>query len=498
MSRLIWREWRYLLPILLILILSGASACLSGYFSDAFLSAVEDELATEAWIDLGIFAALYLLSFLLLMLENHLEIAFDSRIQDRLLRHAVRRRRDDSDGSSLSSDVSYTVPTIVESYVSPILNIFYSVSLVIMGTGILAWIDLWSLLVMAELLVLSSLTYFLIQRGIGNTADRDRESTDRFIDFVSSLERRKFALLSSLFSLRLRGRAAEETVKLKRDKVWREDRMTSYGNIIYLPSFLSDCAFLVLFVIAALNGDIDLPLISIYVLIQGFISNACQNLLDSVADLRYGREFVASLFDQSEEKDSGGEERGDSIALRDVVVDFQDVTLRYDLELDPRSKYLITGDNGAGKSTLLKLIFGEIEPTSGELITLPDGSISYMDQSPYIFRENLDFNLMCSDRSAAESLLAELGFSAGRIREIGAMDDVTECSEGEKRRIALARAILSGATFVLLDEPLNNIDSESKADIVEFLKSYEKGFAVVSHSDIGQLRDAVDREIVIG
>lgn len=497
MSRLIWKEWRYLLPILLTLVLSGASACLSGYFSDAFLSAVEDQLTDKAWINLGIFAALYLLSFILLMLENHLEIAFDYRIQDQLLRHAVKQRRDDSDSSSLSSDVSYTVPTIVDSYVSPILNIFYSVALVIMGTGILAWISLWSLLIMAALLVLSSLTYFLIQKEIGNTADRDRKSTDVFIDFVSSLERRKFALLSSIFSLRLRGRAKEETEKLRKDKVWREDRMTSYGNVIYLPSFLSDCAFLILFIVSALNGDIQLPLISIYVLIQGFISNACQTLLDSVTDLRYGREFVASLFDKKEDKSNEYEERCDFIALRNVSVEFQNVTLKYDLELDSKNKYLITGDNGAGKSTLLKLIFGEVKPTTGEVITLPRGSISYMDQSPYIFHENLEFNLMYQDSQRADSLLSELGFSEERIREISAMSDVTECSEGEKRRIALVRAILSGAKFVLLDEPLNNIDTESKANIVEFLKSYRKGFAVVSHSDISQLKEIVDQEIAI-
>ena len=148
---------------------------------------------------------------------------------------------------------------------------------------------------------------------------------------------------------------------------------------------------------------------------------------------------------------------------------------------------VIVGQSGIGKSTLLKLLLGLYAPQSGTLsIDTPDGSVpvnratrslfSYAPQGNFLLSGTLRENLTFTNPDATEEeLRAALYISAmdefvaslpegldTPLRENGA-----GLSEGQAQRISLARAILSGAPVLLLDEVTSALDAETEQTVLE-------------------------------
>lgn len=146
----------------------------------------------------------------------------------------------------------------------------------------------------------------------------------------------------------------------------------------------------------------------------------------------------------------------------------------------PRNQSLaIVGPVGCGKSTLLNLILSELTPTKGQ-IQIADHfqQVAYVTQDPYIinasFKENLIFgqaNVSTLDLSQAIHLSAlEYDVSklpAGLNTEIG--EKGVNLSGGQKQRVCLARAFLSKADLIVLDDPLSAVDSHTEHWILEKL-----------------------------
>lgn len=152
-----------------------------------------------------------------------------------------------------------------------------------------------------------------------------------------------------------------------------------------------------------------------------------------------------------------------------------------DLDIPLGSCTLILGPNGAGKSTLMSLICGLLEKQSGEIrinSKWPTDFFSYGTQNTALYadlsvKENLELfaNLMSNPEQAL-----------GKIIEVAKSLDLTEhmnkkiahCSGGLRQRVHVAATLLGKYPLLVLDEPFNNIDPESRLVISEALKSYIK------------------------
>jgi heme exporter protein A len=138
----------------------------------------------------------------------------------------------------------------------------------------------------------------------------------------------------------------------------------------------------------------------------------------------------------------------------------------------PGSALLIEGPNGAGKTTLLRVIAGLTMPESGE-VTWSGASLRTQLQTGVLrlaffghatalkpeisARANLQFFAQLSGRQAdVEGLLDLTGLASC------AHLDVRLLSAGQRRRAALARVLLSGASLWLLDEPQTNLDKAGR------------------------------------
>lgn len=164
----------------------------------------------------------------------------------------------------------------------------------------------------------------------------------------------------------------------------------------------------------------------------------------------------------------------------------------------------IRGASGSGKSTLLSIIAGWVVPTEGSITSVGVKGLTWVAQNPFGVprRTALDhavLPLLASgvSRTTAErkalSLFHEFRLEAIALREFG------QLSGGEAQRLMLARAVLSGADLVLVDEPTAQLDPLSAMLVVEVLHAMagaNRAVLVATHDP--RVADACEKSIVLG
>ncbi len=186
------------------------------------------------------------------------------------------------------------------------------------------------------------------------------------------------------------------------------------------------------------------------------------------------------------------------IRVRDLLVHFNGVVgLRLPtLDISPEERVGICGPNGSGKTTLLRVLAGLLAPTQGEVTGLPPpGRTILVHQQPYFFRgtarSNIVFALRLMRRPPAEADVWLDRLDIARLAERTAK----VLSAGERRRLALARALAAAPEVLLLDEPLSALDNEGRDTVHEALASFAGTLVIAAP----HLDDApVDRIVKLG
>jgi len=141
----------------------------------------------------------------------------------------------------------------------------------------------------------------------------------------------------------------------------------------------------------------------------------------------------------------------------------------------------LIGPNGAGKSVLLRMILGEEKLDKGEVKIGPSVSIAYYAQE----HETLDFNQTVLDAVRYAGEMSESRAIAFLLRYLFTYKQVSqkisELSGGERSRLQLALLVLSGANFLVLDEPTNNLDIASAEVLEQALTDFVGSVLVISH-----------------
>ena len=199
---------------------------------------------------------------------------------------------------------------------------------------------------------------------------------------------------------------------------------------------------------------------------------------------------------------------GDKVILDNVTMAFY-----------PGAKIGVVGPNGAGKSSILKIMAGIDQPSNGESFLDPGASVGILLQEPPLneeknVRENVEegmgeiFQIRQRYEAIAEEMATnytdELMEEMTELQEkIDAADaweldskveqamdalrcpppeeSVTQLSGGERRRVALAKLLLSEPDLLLLDEPTNHLDAESVLWLEQHLAKYPGAVLAVTH-----------------
>lgn len=194
---------------------------------------------------------------------------------------------------------------------------------------------------------------------------------------------------------------------------------------------------------------------------------------------------------------------------------FQGVNVKF----TPGNCYGLIGANGAGKSTFLKILSGELEPQTGEVIMDKNLRLSILKQDHYAFDEHsvLKTVLMGNDRlykviEAREKLYAKPDFSEAdgvlsgdletQFAELGGWEAESEAgvmlaglgipeplhtqemkmlTGGNKVKVLLAQALFGQPDILLLDEPTNHLDIYAIKWLEDFLMNFKNTVIVISH-----------------
>ena len=145
----------------------------------------------------------------------------------------------------------------------------------------------------------------------------------------------------------------------------------------------------------------------------------------------------------------------------------------------------ILGPNGSGKSTLLKLILGELEPTSGEVVSGTRLQVAYFDQHRRMLnldktvRENMSDSDYVTVKGRSRHVIGYLKdflFAPERIDS-----PVRALSGGERNRLLLAKIFTRSVNMIVLDEPTNDLDVDTLELLEDLLADYEGTLLLVSH-----------------
>lgn len=152
-----------------------------------------------------------------------------------------------------------------------------------------------------------------------------------------------------------------------------------------------------------------------------------------------------------------------------------------ELYINRGDKISLVGRNGCGKSTLLKVIARDIEPDAGEIFVQPGVKVSYMPQDP-------DFSGYATLREVVLSGLPEhergQEYRADILIEqfdIRAEQSPEQSSGGERKKAALAKALINEPDILLLDEPTNHLDMPTIEKLEKIIADFRGAVILISH-----------------
>lgn len=234
----------------------------------------------------------------------------------------------------------------------------------------------------------------------------------------------------------------------------------------------------------------------------GYVFGPAQFLATANLHLQSARaalERVSALYDIVPEETPG---TGEVVKRLGGEIEFRNVSFSYNgrdpvlknisFRIKPGERVAITAPSGVGKTTLLSLVLGFYRPTSGEIyfdgrpaseyhVTSLRGRIGYVAQSALLISGTIMENLRYGNQDATEAQVVHAaklagihefisGLPAGYATELG--DKGMNLSEGERQRLALARALVKEPDIFVLDEPTSALDGQTEASIFRSLPSF--------------------------
>lgn len=183
------------------------------------------------------------------------------------------------------------------------------------------------------------------------------------------------------------------------------------------------------------------------------------------------------------------------VELKDVSIAYSGRTVCEHVSFDVNrgDRVAVQGKNGSGKSSILKLVTGELVPYGGMLSVGSNLVISYVSQDTSFLRGNLrrfaeQYNI---DESLFKAILRKLDFSREQFDK-----DMTDFSEGQKKKVLLARSLCEKAHLYVWDEPLNFIDVLSRMQIEDLILAHNPTMLFVEH-DGAFIREIATKTVVL-
>ena len=159
-------------------------------------------------------------------------------------------------------------------------------------------------------------------------------------------------------------------------------------------------------------------------------------------------------------------------------------------QIEPGERIGLLGRNGAGKTTFMRILCGDVEPDFGEAAFAPGVRVALLPQDvplglagsvAEVVRAGLtpsahDDHVAWKDEERVEQILSRMSLDGGA--------EFNRLSSGMKRRVLLARTLVSAPDLLLLDEPTNHLDIEAIEWLEDFLSRWRGAYLFVTHDRV--------------
>ncbi len=279
----------------------------------------------------------------------------------------------------------------------------------------------------------------------------------------------------------------------------------------------------------ALKHQFTLGDLLLFMTYMGYLIAPIQGITEQITIRRQKMVNVRRVYEVlSDHEDIEHQQQDVRLNVTAGKLDFQNVTYSYkdkiildqvNMTISPGEKIGIIGPSGAGKSTLLRLLDLYLEPTAGRIliddqdiqsVSLQDlrRSIAWVSQSPQLFADTIESNIMDGDiyrqispeelvwaskASNVDEFVSKLPLGMSSVVGEGG----SSLSGGQKQRISIARALIKNAQIICLDEPTSALDAQSEAYIQESISSLINGKTVILVTHRYPLLNLMDKIYVL-
>ena len=391
-----------------------------------------------------------------------------------------------SDISEIEKYTSNTIHDLTNAVISIVLVAIY------VGTK-----NIYMLLITASLypVIIVIMTFWgnILKRLAQKRRGKIDKLVEQTVDCVNGIEVIKSYNLSSVFMAKIENKI-NEILDNEYKRAWIMHFSQTLQRILFcIPNMICPLIALIL----VLRSKISIGEMTAYiVLINKIISNMKQLpfLITDAKEKKVSIDRINQILNAPIRKEKSTKELfKNKIVLKDVSFRYteeKEVLKNISFSLENNKTYAFVGMSGQGKSTIFKLLSGLEDEYDGKCSINKNCAI--VPQNPFIFAGTIAENIGIGRFGATEDDIVKAAIAAGIHDKIVNLEDKYNTivgengvglSGGEKQRICIARALVSGAEVLLFDEPTASVDSETEKIILNTLEQLrgKKTIILISH-----------------
>lgn len=494
---------------------------------------IKSKSLRQLYIFIFCLAILYIMKYICSIISNYISVKFSNQLSNELKLNLLKQ--------IVKLPMSY-LGNIGKGYLQGRISECNMITVNISNTFVGAFINtldiilsiLTMILINAKLsiIVLVIMPLFFVTIKITNKSFT--KTTEESLEATANMNAESFEIINGVEDIKiLNGKNTfvkkfEHTInKLIKISLRQKVKMVILSQNISAINDFGTLLVLLISGILILKGEFTIGLYTTFSLYVGKIFSGTQFLANVGPSLKQTCLSIERVYEFIEMED---EDTGKINDLNESIrcIKFENVSFRYKndenfvfkslgFEIRANEKILIRGVNGAGKSTLVKIIDGLYEPQDGtvtinnlDLCTIRRESlrkrVGIVSQNIYLFKgtvlDNILYGQERKKREDVEKLLVDFKLKKYMDKLPQGLDTTiienrNGISGGQIQVMAFIRTMLSNKDVIILDEPIANVDEETRGIILDILKNYNfKGILImISHYNEGL--DFFDRVIDI-
>ncbi len=421
-------------------------------------------------------------------------------IQNAIVQHILKVKNEfwvkESTGKLLAkitsdiSEIEKFTSTTIHDFINAIISIVFVA--IYVGTK-----NIYMLFITASLypVIIIIMTFWgnILKRLAQNRRGKIDKLVEQTVDCVNGIEVVKSYNLNSIFLAKIENRIVE-ILDNEYKRAWIMHFSQTLQRFLFcIPNMVCPLIALIL----VLRKEISIGEMTAYiVLINKIISNMKQLpfLITDAKEKKVSMDRINQILNASIRKEISAETLSkDQIILENVSFRYsegKEVLKNISFRLENNKTYAFVGMSGQGKSTVFKLLSGLEDEYDGKCSINKNCAI--VPQNPFIFTGTIAENISIGRIGATEDDIVNAAMAAGIHDKIVSLEDKYNTivgengvglSGGEKQRICIARALVSGAEVLLFDEPTASVDAETEKIILNTLEQLngKKTIILISH-----------------